>query len=287
MSLGAIVGTDRERRVDHDRSAYSTCRAAASPICCGTRRRSARGSTPARGERPSAGHDLYKQFFRDARPWSTRATRSTTSPRTRGEARAVTGAERHGGAEYGDPAPHHRGAVREDGRAGHQPRRRRHRALGALHLGLARLVPDAQRGPSSLPSTTEMQTTQPRSPRPGAPRSPSRTRPSWNLDRRRGRFRRAPARAPQSRRCLRSRTCCRAGASTPQLLDELETRLIAADVGIETTEKILGDLRKKVAPQGTRRPRTRSLARCAPPARDRCARRRSRSSIDGRAPSRS
>ena len=31
------------------------------------------------------------------------------------------------------------------------------------------------------------------------------------------------------------------------VLDELETRLIAADVGIETTEKILGSLRRKVA----------------------------------------
>jgi fused signal recognition particle receptor len=31
------------------------------------------------------------------------------------------------------------------------------------------------------------------------------------------------------------------------VLDELETRLISADVGVETTERILGDLRKKVA----------------------------------------
>jgi fused signal recognition particle receptor len=31
------------------------------------------------------------------------------------------------------------------------------------------------------------------------------------------------------------------------VLDELETRLISADVGIETTERILGELRKKVA----------------------------------------
>src|SRR5688500_18052883 len=31
------------------------------------------------------------------------------------------------------------------------------------------------------------------------------------------------------------------------VLDELETRLITADVGVETTERILGGLRKKVA----------------------------------------
>ena len=36
------------------------------------------------------------------------------------------------------------------------------------------------------------------------------------------------------------------GKIDEQVLDELETRLIAADVGIETTEKILGSLRKRV-----------------------------------------
>ncbi|HEX7373854.1 MAG TPA: signal recognition particle-docking protein FtsY [Steroidobacteraceae bacterium] len=37
------------------------------------------------------------------------------------------------------------------------------------------------------------------------------------------------------------------GQIDEQVLDELETRLIAADVGIETTEKILGSLRSRVA----------------------------------------
>ncbi len=37
------------------------------------------------------------------------------------------------------------------------------------------------------------------------------------------------------------------GKIDEQVLDELETRLIAADVGIETTEKILGSLRGRVA----------------------------------------
>ena len=36
------------------------------------------------------------------------------------------------------------------------------------------------------------------------------------------------------------------GKIDDNVLDELETRLIAADVGIETTEKILGSLRKRV-----------------------------------------
>jgi fused signal recognition particle receptor len=36
------------------------------------------------------------------------------------------------------------------------------------------------------------------------------------------------------------------GKIDDEVLDELETRLIAADVGIETTEKILGSLRKRV-----------------------------------------
>ena len=36
------------------------------------------------------------------------------------------------------------------------------------------------------------------------------------------------------------------GRIDDEVLDELETRLIAADVGIETTEKILGSLRKRV-----------------------------------------
>jgi fused signal recognition particle receptor len=39
------------------------------------------------------------------------------------------------------------------------------------------------------------------------------------------------------------------GKIDEQVLDELETRLIAADVGIETTEKILGSLRKRVQRQ--------------------------------------
>jgi len=37
------------------------------------------------------------------------------------------------------------------------------------------------------------------------------------------------------------------GQIDEQVLDELETRLIAADVGVETTEKILGGLRSRVA----------------------------------------
>ena len=37
------------------------------------------------------------------------------------------------------------------------------------------------------------------------------------------------------------------GKIDENVLDELETRLIAADVGIETTEKILGSLRKRVS----------------------------------------
>ena len=39
------------------------------------------------------------------------------------------------------------------------------------------------------------------------------------------------------------------GKIDENVLDELETRLIAADVGIETTEKILGSLRKRVQRQ--------------------------------------
>jgi fused signal recognition particle receptor len=39
------------------------------------------------------------------------------------------------------------------------------------------------------------------------------------------------------------------GTIDEHVLDELETRLIAADVGIETTEKILGSLRKRVQRQ--------------------------------------
>jgi fused signal recognition particle receptor len=39
------------------------------------------------------------------------------------------------------------------------------------------------------------------------------------------------------------------GRIDEHVLDELETRLIAADVGIETTEKILGSLRKRVQRQ--------------------------------------
>jgi len=39
------------------------------------------------------------------------------------------------------------------------------------------------------------------------------------------------------------------GKIDEQVLDELEMRLIGADVGIETTEKILADLRGKVARQ--------------------------------------
>jgi fused signal recognition particle receptor len=37
------------------------------------------------------------------------------------------------------------------------------------------------------------------------------------------------------------------GRIDDQVLDELETRLLSADVGVETTERILDDLRKKVA----------------------------------------
>ncbi len=45
------------------------------------------------------------------------------------------------------------------------------------------------------------------------------------------------------------------GTIDDAVLDELETRLIAADVGIETTEKILGAPARARGAQGTRRPR--------------------------------
>jgi len=42
-------------------------------------------------------------------------------------------------------------------------------------------------------------------------------------------------------------TCCRACKIDDAVLDELEMRLIGADVRIETTERILDGLRRKVA----------------------------------------
>jgi signal recognition particle GTPase len=50
------------------------------------------------------------------------------------------------------------------------------------------------------------------------------------------------------------------------LLDELETRLLAADVGVEATETILADLHRRVARSSPMRPlsRPRSRTRYSP-----------------------
>ena len=201
----------------------------------------------AKGLQPNT--TLYEQFFRDAQtavdagdPLNYIAATVAARP-----VLVDAGAERHGDSELGDAAPHRRGAVREDRDAGVQPRRRRHGHLGALHLGLARLAPDPPRPPSepcrdhrnadARGLARRVRGRRVRDHEPGHPGTLTAAEGSF--------FARLRARVNRGAAFVANLLPGR--RIDAELLDELETRLLEADVGVEATQEILSDLHKKVA----------------------------------------
>ncbi len=226
----------------------STCRAAASRTSCAIPRRSGRGSR--RASRPPASRrtrTLYEQFFRDAQ-----AAVDAGDPINyiAGSGRGAAGAahagdQRRGRPELRDAAAHQRrDPFVKTATPGLQPRGGRHGHLGELHRGLPRLAAVAR----------------------GEPRGDHRDADACGLARgvRRHGVRDHepghPGTLTAAEGGFLARLAARVNRGTSwaldlvagrridaELLEELETRLLEADVGVDATEAILSELRGKVA----------------------------------------